>query len=89
MPTYFAGTNARISGRAAIDGGSSIHILWTRLSLNGEQVSYHSYPFPALPPYIVEDTAAVMFDSSHWPAYSNVEIKFEASDESGHYFVTT
>lgn len=30
-----------------------------------------------------------MFDSSHWPAYSNVEIKFEASDESGHYFVTT
>ncbi len=72
MPNYFSGTNCRASGSAQIGEP----ILHAELRLNGELVAEYHYGWEPEEPFVMSTTLAVMFDSSHWPSVSELEVRF-------------
>lgn len=72
MPSYFSGTNCRASGNAQIGEP----IIAAVLTLNGEIVAEYAHSGSPEEPLPMSMGLAVMFDSSHFPSGSVVEVKF-------------
>jgi hypothetical protein len=70
MPFYLSGTKARASGWVRTSRG---HLTEAKLSIQGQLVA--SWSYDGGPNVVFENSQAVMFDSSHFPAGSDVEVR--------------
>ncbi|MGE0001088.1 MAG: hypothetical protein AB7T05_03345 [Fimbriimonadaceae bacterium] len=90
MPFYFSGTDCRASGEAVcpgLIGGEANWMVTAWLSLDGQNLKYWQKP-PGEP----GSTAVgldLVFDSTHFPPSSNVEVRFKAKDSHGNFYEAT
>lgn len=90
-PKYFSGTNCRAWGFVQLSGeedpatGDSTWVYQTRLYIGGTLVASH-YGDPE-----ADGTAGegVIFDSTHFPNGTNLEVKFECTCSAGHVHSST
>jgi hypothetical protein len=90
MPHYFSGTSAVAKGTASASGtdaqGAPVYLASARLYLNGIQVKSWTN---VEPPQHLTPQLAVVFDSSHFPNSTPLEVKIEGTDTTGVTFSAT
>ncbi|MGE0001207.1 MAG: hypothetical protein AB7F50_11315 [Fimbriimonadaceae bacterium] len=90
MPFYFSGTDCRASGEAVCPGLIGPEANWmveAWLSLNGQNLKYWQKP-PGEPGSTTVDLNLV-FDSTHFPPQTNVEVRFKAKGSHGNFYEAT